>query len=256
MLTEHAGLTHRGKRRKHNEDAWLAVPEVGLFVVCDGVGQRARGEVASDTAANAIADYIADGRRDILDELRTRAVWSDADTETLAMMVRNAIATASYFVHSIGEFEPSHRGMSTTASVLLHAGSHAVVGQVGDGRVYLYRNGDVTQLTEDHTLAQGQLRAGMISPEQARTSDLRNLITRSVGRKSYVKVDITPVQLLPGDRLLLCSDGLHRYFDHPSELLDLFTLPNHHAANSAIAFANERGGEDNITAVFVDFYRG
>ncbi len=255
MLTEHAGQTDRGLRRVHNEDSWLALPDDGLYLVCDGVGQRARGEVASDTAANAIADYIAEGHRDALAHLRSRRDWSDRETHELAMLVRNAIASASYVVHSIGEFEPSHRGMSTTASVLLHAGTHAVVGQVGDGRVYLYRNGDISQLTEDHTLAQGQLRAGIMSPEEARTSGLRNVITRSVGRKSYVKVDITPLTILPGDRFLLCTDGLHRYFEHPRELLELFALPLQQAASSAIAFANERGGEDNITAVFVGFSR-
>ncbi|MGB1015699.1 MAG: PP2C family protein-serine/threonine phosphatase [Nannocystaceae bacterium] len=253
MQTEHAGLTDRGLCRTHNEDSWRALPECGLFLVCDGVGQRARGEIASDTAANAIADYIADQHSDALAELRARKIWREQDTHTLTSMVRNAIATASYFVHSMGQFEPGHRGMSTTASVVLLAGHHGVVGQVGDGRVYLSRSGDITQLTEDHTLAQGQLRAGYITPEEARTSGLRNMITRSVGRKSYVKVDVTPIRVQPGDQLLLCSDGLHRYLDRPQQLLDLFAQPVGEAANRAIAFANNRGGEDNITAVFVDF---
>lgn len=253
MQTEHAGQTNRGLCRTHNEDSWRALPESGLFLVCDGVGQRARGEIASDTAANAIADYIADQHRDALAELRDRKDWREQDTHALASMVRNAVATASYFVHSMGQFEPGHRGMSTTASVVLLAGSHGVIGQVGDGRVYLCRSGDISQLTEDHTLAQGQLRAGYLTPEEARTSGLRNMITRSVGRRSYVKVDVTPIHIQTGDQLLLCSDGLHRYFDTPQQVLDLFAQPVDEAASNAIAFANNRGGEDNITAVFVDF---
>jgi protein phosphatase len=155
----------------------------------------------------------------------------------------------------MGEVDPSHRGMSTTASVVLVIGELVIVGQVGDSRVYLARDGVVSQLTEDHTWLNVQVKQGVLTPEQARRkhSTGKQMITRAVGLREFVEVDILAVPVQVGDRLLLCSDGLHAYLDSSATLVDLFQLDLREAAPAAIRHANACGGEDNITALFVEF---
>jgi protein phosphatase len=128
-----------------------------------------------------------------------------------------------------------------------------IVGQVGDSRVYLARDGIVSQLTEDHTWLNVQVKQGMITPEQAKQRGGKSVITRAVGLRDFVEVDILAVPVQVGDRLLLCSDGLHAYLDAAETLVDLFQLAPCDAAPKAIRHANARGGEDNITALFVEF---
>jgi len=128
-----------------------------------------------------------------------------------------------------------------------------VVGQVGDSRVYLARDGTVTQLTEDHTWLNLQVQQGLLTPEQARGRSGKNIITRALGLRPFVEVDILVVPVKPGDRLLLCSDGLHTYLDSGPTLSDLFKLDVREAAPAAIRHANACGGADNITALFVEF---
>ena len=143
--------------------------------------------------------------------------------------------------------------MSTTASVVQFVGEMIVVGQVGDSRVYLARDGTVTQLTEDHTWLNLQVQQGLLTPKQARGRVGKNIITRAVGLREFVEVDILALPVQVGDRLLLCSDGLHAYLDSSSTLVDLFALDLREAAPAAIRHANACGGEDNITALFVEF---
>ena len=136
MRTRPFADTNTGLRRDRNEDAFLGDDRLGLFLVCDGVGGRARGEVASAEAADLIWEWIK---------------MSEDTIGRLGAMVRGAVQSACYMVHSMGEVDPDHRGMSTTASVVQFVCELIVVGQVGDSRVYLARDGTVTQLTEDHT---------------------------------------------------------------------------------------------------------
>jgi serine/threonine protein phosphatase PrpC len=145
--------------------------------------------------------------------------------------------------------------MSTTASVVLVVGELVIVGQVGDSRVYLARDGAVSQLTEDHTWLNVQVKQGVLTPEQARRkhSTGKQMITRAVGLREFVEVDTLVVPVQVGDRLLLCSDGLHAYLDSSETLVDLFQLDLREAAPAAIRHANACGGEDNITALFVEF---
>ena len=154
-------------------------------------------------------------------------------------------------VHSLGELNPEQRGMSTTASAFYVSGSIGVVGQVGDSRVYLARDGRVSQLTEDHTLVNYQLKHGLISPEEAKRSRIRNVITRAVGHKDYVEVDTLPIPLFPGDRVLLCSDGLHGYLNDEA-LQDIMSKGVQEAVIESIRFANDQGGSDNITSLLIE----
>ena len=141
--------------------------------------------------------------------------------------------------------------MSTTASVFLVCGNVGVVGQVGDSRVYLVRNREVAQLTEDHTLINYQIKHGLITPEEAKRSRIRNVITRAVGHKDYVEVDTLPIPLFPHDRILLCSDGLHGYLNEKA-LQTIMAKDVQEAVLESIRFANEQGGSDNITSLLVE----
>jgi PPM family protein phosphatase len=270
MRTRHFGYTDTGRRRRHNEDAWLADERLGLFIVCDGVGGQARGEVASEETVELIWDWVkaqtpvvqlavaeaAAGR--VARPAGPRAGMSEEAVGRLSALVRGAVQNACYMVHGMGEVDPSQRGMSTTASVVLVVDDLVIVGQVGDSRVYLARDGAVSQLTEDHTWLNVQVKHGALTPEQARRKSVtgKHMITRAVGLRDHVEVDILAVPVQVGDRLLLCSDGLHGYLDAADTLTDLFHLDLREAAPAAIRHANACGGEDNITALFVEFLPG
>lgn len=249
MKLRYFGHTDVGLAREHNEDSHLADPELGVFVIADGVGGRAKGEVASQETVELIWEWLK----------RNEAIIADIASGTaseragqLCQIVRSAIQNACYMVHSMGEIDPEHRGMSTTASVFLVCGNVGVIGQVGDSRVYLVRKGEVEQLTEDHTLINYQLKQGLITPEQAQNSRAKNVITRAVGHKDYVEVDTLPIPLFVGDRIVLCSDGFHGYVQKPEDMAYFRELDVEEAVLEAIRFANARGGKDNITAMMVE----
>ncbi|MBL9102409.1 MAG: serine/threonine-protein phosphatase [Myxococcales bacterium] len=251
--TRHYGHTDTGRVRAHNEDAFLADSSLGLFVVCDGVGGRARGEIASQETVEFIHDWIKSDAGDIV-AARTHDLDA-AGVQRLGSLVRGAVQNACYMVHSMGELDPDRRGMSTTASVVLIASGVAIVGWVGDSRVYLGRPGQIRQLTDDHTLVNFQVKQGVITADQARHSKMKHVITRAVGHRDHVEVDIRTVPLQHGDKLLLCSDGLHEYLDDSSDMLpSLFNKAEvREAAREAIRMANASGGRDNITALFVEY---
>lgn len=249
MRIRYFGHTDVGLSREHNEDSHLADPDLGVFVVADGVGGRAKGEVASQETVELIWEWLKRNESIIAD-----IAQSDGHDRAgqLCQIVRSAIQNACYMVHSMGEIDPEHRGMSTTASVFLVCGTVGVVGQVGDSRVYLVRQGEVAQLTEDHTLINYQLKQGLITPEQAANSRAKNVITRAVGHKDYVEVDTLPIPLFAGDRIVLCSDGFHGYVETVEDMAYFRDMDVEEAVLEAIRFANAKGGKDNITAMMVE----
>jgi serine/threonine protein phosphatase PrpC len=251
--TEHAGASDTGRRRPHNEDAYSANDELGLYVVADGVGGYAKGEVASRETVEVIAGYAAE-RATTLDELEMRSESGDEEARwELRRMLETAVQLACYRVFGLGELDPSRRGMSTTVSTALVRGGFVFAAHVGDSRIYRIRGRQVLQITEDHTLIHYKLKHGLITEEEAARAKQKNVITRAVGHRDYVQIDTADVDVRAGDRLLLCTDGLHQYLRSDADVAELiFGGSLDASARAAIAFANRRGGSDNITAVVVE----
>jgi serine/threonine protein phosphatase PrpC len=242
LRTRHFGVTDCGLVRARNEDAFLIDERLGLFIVCDGVGGRAHGEVAAAATVDSVWEHM---RREVTlyKPGADRGGWLEA-------VMRAALQHASRAVYELAASDRRFTGMSTTASAVLIAGDLAVIGHVGDSRVYHARGGEVRQLTEDHTLRNLQVHRGVASPEQARGH--KSPIIRAVGIRDCVEVDTMVVPLAVGDRLLLCTDGLHMYLEDDAVLRRLFNLDMQEAGSAAVAHAHHCGGKDNITAVFVE----
>jgi protein phosphatase len=242
------GATDVGRRRKSNEDAYLVDDALGLYVVADGMGGHAAGEVASQEAVEAIYGMVKQGLRALPRSLGT---LTQEHARAATRLVEGAVQAATYMVFALSELDRDKSGMGTTISALLVLGDFAVTAQVGDSRIYQIKAGQARQITEDHTLISWQLKQGLITPEEAKRSPHRNVITRAVGNHDYVEVDTGLIQLVSGDRFLLCSDGLHGYL-RDEEIAVLAELGAKTAVEQLIERANQRGGKDNITAVFVE----
>lgn len=248
MRTRVAAATDVGRRRAHNEDAYLTDDAIGLYVVADGMGGHAAGDVASQEAVDAVFNMVCRDRAKLM-----RVASGDVSTESIRQakrLLESAIQSATYMVFALAQHTPDQRGMGTTVSALAIAGQHAITAQVGDSRVYLVRDGRASQVTEDHTLVAWQIKHGILTEEEAESSPHRNVITRAVGSKDYVQVDVTVFEIRPGDSFLVCTDGLHGYL-RDEEIPPVVALGPETASKRFIALANERGGKDNITAVVV-----
>jgi protein phosphatase len=248
MRISSSGLTDVGRKRPINEDSYQCDDAIGLYVVADGVGGHAKGEIASQEAVEQVVMWV---RRHLPDLDAAMARGEDGYTE-VRRTLESGVQSACYMVFGLAEQDPDKRGMSTTMSVLLARNGHAFVAQVGDSRVYRMRGGALTQMTEDHTLINYKLKHGLITPEEARKAGGKNVITRAVGHKDYVQVDTFQAEALAGDRYLLCTDGLHGCVQQDAEIVTLLAASTlAEATRGAIDFANDRGGRDNITAVVV-----
>lgn len=242
------GLTDVGRKRQHNEDSMLVDPSLGLYIVADGMGGHAAGEVASAKATEVVKQQIS-ANRQVLKDLAQNA--TQQNRSNAAALVELAVQRACAEIYKQAVADPTKRGMGTTLVTLVLSGNKGVIGHVGDSRVYLVRNGQCHRLTEDHTLVAAQLKAGTISKEQAASSQYRNVITRAVGIQESVQVDTLIVEAVPGDTFLLCSDGLHGYLNDDEVAPLVAAVPGKDLPKKFITLANERGGKDNITAVVI-----
>lgn len=233
-----AGRTDVGIIRSGNEDSFLIVPERGIFVVADGMGGHAAGEVASDMAVRAIARELGSlrglGDNDVAERMRTAII----------------AANASIFQRTLTEHDK--RGMGTTVTALVLFNGRFLIGQVGDSRGYLLREGKLSQVTKDHSYVQEQVDAGYLTPEQARTHPYSNVITRCVGANADVVPDIYVGAAKQGDVFLLASDGLTGMLEdyELEQILQSDEMPQAHV-DALIDEANRHGGLDNITAILV-----
>lgn len=249
MRTVSAGLTHVGQRRAHNEDYFLCDDKTGLYVVADGVGGHAKGEVASREAVEEAAMWVKRHLQEIDRRLERGTI---EDIAAVRRLVESGVQSACYMVYAMAEQDPEKHGMSTTMSALLVRGGRAFVAQVGDSRVYRVRENELMQVTEDHTLVNHKVKQGLMTAEEARTSPTRNVITRAVGHKDYVEVDTFESEAKGGDRYFLCTDGFHGYLPAEQEVQGIMTAPTlERAVRRAVDLANELGGRDNVTAVMV-----
>jgi protein phosphatase len=241
-------LSDLGRKRQTNEDAYFVEDMLGLYVVADGMGGHAAGEVASQEAVETVYGMV---KRGIVNLHELEDPVQEEDVRGACRLMESAVQAATYMVFSMAEMDRGKSGMGTTISALLVLGEYAITAQVGDSRIYRVRGADVEQLTEDHTLIAWQLKQGLITPQEAKKSPHRNVITRAVGNRDYVQVDTGLVQLFSGDRFLLCSDGLHGYL-RELDICPIVRLGGEHAVKRFIELANERGGKDNITAILVE----
>jgi PPM family protein phosphatase len=238
-----------GRKREHNEDTFLIDTKLSLFMVADGMGGHASGEVASHIAVHEFRNHV-ETRRDLIESF-ARTDGTTKAPDVLAML-EQAVQTACAAIFQKGKNEADKRGMGTTISAILLIGERGFVAHVGDSRIYMVRQGQVVQLTEDHSLINELIRRGKVTRESlARSpySAYKNAVTRAVGVYETVQVDTMDLEILPGDQFLLCSDGLHTYID--DKLIVEHLAEPHVTAipQKLVDLANERGGQDNITAV-------
>ncbi len=257
MRVTSVGLTDIGRKREVNQDSLLINDDLGLYTVADGMGGHAGGEIASSVAVETIEHKLVAASDNGTAPFHQRLGLEESG---MAEHLREAVEAACWAVFQRAREDPALRGMGTTVSSLLLQDSaeegsvDAYLAHVGDSRVYLVRGSMIHQLSEDHTLVNEQLKAGIITADQAENSRVKNIITRSVGFEEDVLVDVVGLWAEPGDVFVLCSDGLTGFVDE-SEILDhvesfkgedLDALPKR-----LIDLANDRGGDDNVTVLIV-----
>ncbi len=240
--------TNVGRVRDHNEDSFLVEESLGLFAVADGMGGHAAGEVASQLALETVRRVVSQGQAKI-EAFKQDELSREAKRAVLALL-EEAAHSACAAVHDAGRRDERKRGMGTTLCVLVLAGGHGFIAHVGDSRIYLVRSDKTHQLTQDHNLQNELLKRGKLTPEQIAKVKQKNALTRAIGVYASVEVDTLDFDVVPGDRLLLCSDGLYSYL-RKGELNSIFEGTPDQAAQRLITLANQRGGDDNITAVVV-----
>ena len=241
------GKTDVGQKRDHNEDTLLVNPDLGLYMVCDGMGGHAAGEVASQHAVKTVERVLREGKQAIDDFLKK----DDGGTrERLVQLVEGAVNTACTEIFTMATADSGKAGMGTTLVMMLVAGGKGLMAHVGDSRLYMVRAGQIHQLTEDHSYTTEMIKRGKMTREQARSSPYANVITRAVGIQKTVQVDTLLFDIIPGDTFLLCSDGLHGYTEDPNDLAEMLSNEDVEVVSkNLIDVANTRGGKDNISAV-------
>ena len=247
MYVISSAITDKGEKRTHNEDIFLVNDEIRLYVVCDGMGGHAGGEVASQVAVHTIEEIIRANHS----ELQSHLLKQEEREEVIREHLRHAIRLAGRKIFSIAVQEHRYRGMGTTCVACLVDEKNLYVAHVGDSRCYLMRNGEIQQVTEDHSLVNEQIQAGLITKEEAVNHKSKNVITRSLGYNKEVEVDVQVLPLQVGDSVLLCSDGLCNLVQ-AEEMLQKVMTPHASLQNVCRQLVNqacERGGDDNITVV-------
>ncbi len=240
--------TDVGKVRDHNEDNFLVDKKLGLFIVADGMGGHAAGEVASAIAVRTVHEEVKKERGILEGYMQGQ---KDVTTRDVVALLEYAVQRACAKVHEEAQADAAKRGMGTTLSSLLVIGQKGFIAHVGDSRIYLMRGARVQQVTEDHTVINELIKRGKLSREQIDKVAQKNAITRAVGVYERVEVDTLVMEVLPGDVFMLCSDGLCGYLEGAQELAQPLALDGAASPKALIDLANERGGKDNITAVVV-----
>jgi len=239
-----------GLRREDNEDAYCARADLGLYMVADGMGGHAAGEVASKLAVEVVEHFINDTR-----DADINTTWPFPYDPALSLdgnRLKAAFRLANRRLAAAMENDETLRGMATTAAALLVGRKKPAVAHVGDSRVYLFRDGGLRQVTQDHSWVSEQVRAGVLTEMDARRHPWRNVVTRALAGGDDPEVDVTEIEVRAGDRLLICSDGLSGVV--PVDRLEAIVGQMRgldETCKALIAAANEAGGPDNITVAML-----
>jgi len=241
------GQSDIGKKRKNNEDNFLIDHDIYLYVVCDGMGGHAGGEQASATAVETIGDVL----KTLSSSRNLTFSYSEKDFPEAVNMLKYAIKKASNLIYEKSKNDPILKGMGTTCTALWLRNNQVYIAHVGDSRAYLVRGRTIQQVTEDHSWVREQVKAGLLSLEEAKLHSYKNIITRSVGFEEDVKIDTFTKDIQPGDTYLLCSDGMSNNVKDEDILKIITTSPVKEACLRLISSAIENGGDDNITVIVV-----
>lgn len=237
------GQTDVGMRREVNEDSFMILAAQNIYIVADGMGGHAGGQYASTITVDTVGRALV--RR--LSAAEQKA--GSGQSINIAAVMEESVREACAQVFDTARERPELTGMGSTVTAMLVYDDKAWFGHVGDSRAYLIRDGQIHQVTEDHSLVQEQVAAGLITAEQAKVSVMRNIITRSIGFERDVKVDVGAVPLQRGDKFVLCSDGLTGHVEDDEILQLAETNDRRRVPGILIRLANERGGEDNSSVI-------
>jgi protein phosphatase len=251
MNLRFAAATDPGRVRSRNEDRFVADGDLRFFAVVDGMGGHASGDLASVTIADAVTAFI---RETAGDSDKTWPDGLDARLSVLANRLQVAIRTANRTLAARAQTDAALDGSGATLAAALFGGDDVAISHVGDCRAYLLRDGTLSQMTRDHSVVAEQMALGLIDAQAARTHPLRHVVTRAVSGQAGITVDTLELKVRPGDRLLLCSDGIHGVLTD-KEIADI--VGDRHQGldelcRAAIDRVNSRGGPDNATAVVVE----
>jgi serine/threonine protein phosphatase PrpC len=251
-MLEAFGRTDIGRRRKLNEDAYLVAPETNLYVVCDGMGGHNAGEVASQMAIETIAGFIERSLKE------TEITWPfglDVSLSFEGNRLKTAIRLANRKVFKAADNREEYTGMGTTVVAALASGSVLTLGSAGDSRCYLLREGQLSQVTRDDSWVSAAWAEGILSQDEIERHPLRNVITKAVGAKESIDVEVLEHRFQAGDVCLLCSDGLHSMINDSRihEALGDGSEALEAIAERLITAANEAGGKDNVSVVLLRY---
>jgi serine/threonine protein phosphatase PrpC len=243
------GVTDVGRVRSNNEDCFRIVEPLNLYVLSDGMGGEAHGEVASAMAVDTIVQSCQDPNGD---PNATAVIASSSGWSHKTRLLTKAVHLANKSIYDAAEANPDQHGMGATVTAAWIEGSRLSIAHVGDSRAYLLRAGSLQQLTSDHSLVAEQVRRGILTPAEAEQSEMQSVLLRALGAVPEIEVDTEEHLLFARDILMLCCDGLTRMVTEPeiAGTLQAETDPTR-AAEKLIALANERGGVDNITVIVV-----
>ena len=249
-MIEAYGRTDVGRRRKVNEDSLLVSPETSLYAVCDGMGGHNAGEVASRMAIETISAFIT---RSAVEKEITWPWGLDASLSFDANRLKTAIRLANARVFQAADNREELTGMGTTVVTALVSGDTMTIGSAGDSRCYLVRGGELKQLTRDDSWVSAALGEGILNSDDVERHPLRNVITKAVGARDAIDLDVLEHDLKPGDLVMLCSDGLHGMINDQEITRILQAAPGslEEASAQLVEAANEAGGRDNITVVLL-----
>ena len=244
-----ASLTDPGRVRDHNEDCIESRPDIGLFVLADGMGGYNAGEVASGMATS----LISDGLQETWQPKNVERLGRDEAKSLSERLIHEQIARANSAIYTTSQNNPECAGMGTTPVVCLFYDNFLTVAHIGDSRLYRLRGESMEQVTRDHSLLQEQLDSGLITPEEAKLSQNKNLVTRALGIDPSVEPELHIYETQPDDTYLLCSDGLSDMVEDEEIRLTLITLKSNPnlTVQQLVQAANDNGGRDNISAMLI-----